>query len=151
MNREKTASFAFRFAPHILPSQLQMETRRHIAAERKRSGEYNCAQAVLCTYADKCGMTEEAARNVTHAFAAGMGNMEGTCGALVGAGIVLGLAKKERAAAMRSMRQVMQKFQDRNGATQCRALKGIGKGCPLRECPDCVSDASEFLEEELQP
>ena len=126
-----------------------METRKHIAAERKRSGEYNCAQAVLCTYADLCGITENEARHITHAFAAGMGNMEGTCGALVGAGITLGMAKNDRAAAMRCMRQVMQKFQERNGATQCRQLKGIGKSCPLRECSDCVSDAAEFLEEEL--
>ncbi len=32
-----------------------METRKHIAAERKRCGSHNCAQAILCTYADKVG------------------------------------------------------------------------------------------------
>ena len=35
----------------------------------------------------------------------------------------------------------------RNGATRCKLLKGIGTGQPLRDCPDCVADASEFLEE----
>lgn len=124
-------------------------TRRHIAAERKRSGEYNCAQAVVCTYADVVGIDEATARNACLAFAAGMGNMEGTCGALVGAGITLGLATADRARAMKAMRDVMMQFQQRNGATQCRKLKGIGSGCPLRECPDCVADACEFMEQHL--
>ena len=35
----------------------------------------------------------------------------------------------------------------RNGATRCKLLKGIGTGQPLRDCPDGVADASEFLEE----
>ena len=126
-----------------------MESRKFDAAEKKRCGRYNCAQAVICTYCDKAGIDEETALNIGNAFAAGMGNMEGTCGALVGAGVVLGLAKKDRAAAAREMRQIMSKFQQRNGATQCKMLKGIDSGKVLRECPDCVADAAEFLEEAL--
>ena len=78
-----------------------------------------------------------------------MGTMEGTCGALVGAGIVLGLATKDRAAARKGMRQVMTQFQQRNGATQCKLLKGVGTGVVLRECTGCVADAAELLEEQL--
>ena len=48
------------------------------------------------------------------------------------------------------MRQMMTKFQQRNGATQCKLLKGVGTGKVLRECPLCVADASEFLEELLE-
>jgi hypothetical protein len=36
-----------------------------------------------------------------------MGNMEGTCGALVGAGLVLGLVNKDKAKSMKQMRQIM--------------------------------------------
>lgn len=75
--------------------------------------------------------------------------MEGTCGALVGAGIVYGLACKDKAKAIKGMRQMMEKFKQRNGATQCKILKGVGTGKVLRECPLCVADASEFLEELL--
>ena len=50
---------------------------------------------------------------------------------------------------MRGMRQMMEKFKQRNGATQCRMLKGVGTGKVLRECPLCVADAAEFLEEQL--
>lgn len=78
-----------------------------------------------------------------------MGNMEGTCGAIVGAGIVYGLAARDKAKSVRGMREIMEKFQERNGATQCKQLKGVGTGKVLRECPMCVADASEFLEELL--
>ena len=53
-----------------------METRKDIAAEKKRCGSHNCTQAVLCTYHDFAGMEEETIKNVGNAFAAGMGNME---------------------------------------------------------------------------
>ena len=112
-----------------------METRKHIAAERKRCGSHrsalplcsakNCAQAILCTYADKVGIDEETARNIANSFGAGMGNMEGTCGALVGAGITLGMFTKDRAKSMKGMKQMMTQFQQRNGATQCKLLKGV--------------------------
>ena len=124
-----------------------METRKFIAAEKKRSGKCNCAQAVIATYCDKCDIDEKQAMNIGHAFAVGMGNMEGTCGAIVGAGVVLGLVEKDKIKSQKGMRQIMEKFQTRNCATQCKLLKGIGTGCVLRECPDCVADACEFLEE----
>ena len=127
-----------------------MASRKEEAAEKKRCGQYNCAQAVICTYCDKAGISEETASNLGNAFAAGMGTMEGTCGALVGAGIVLGLINKDKAKTMREMRQIMTKFKARNSETQCYKLKGLETGCPLRECPDCVADAVEFLEEFIE-
>lgn len=121
-----------------------METRKQIAVEKKQSG-CNCAQAVLCTYADLAGIDEATAMHLAAPFGSGMGNMEGTCGAIVGAGLVLGLS----GASTKQMRQVMNKFQERNGATQCKLLKGIGTGNVLRECSDCIADAAEFLEEQI--
>ena len=87
--------------------------------------------------------------NIAGAFGGGMGNMEGTCGAIVGAGVVLGLANKDKVKSMKQMRQIMSKFQERNGATQCKLLKGVGTKVVLRECADCVADAAEFLEEQI--
>ncbi len=125
----------------------EMETRKHLAAERKACGKYNCAQAVACTYVDKMGMSEEKVQNMTAAFGTGMGNMEGTCGALVGAGVVVGMILKDRNEARKQMRGMMEKFRERNHATQCKQLKGLGTGQVLRDCNDCVADAAEFLEE----
>lgn len=126
-----------------------MESRKSEAAEKKRSGQCNCAQSVICTYCDKAGIDEQTAMNIGNSFAAGMGNMEGTCGALVGAGVVLGLVNKDKAKSVREMREIISKFQERNGATQCKMLKGIESGNVLRECPDCVADACEFLEDAI--
>ncbi len=126
-----------------------METRKHIASEKLQSGTHNCAQAIVSTYADIIGLDETTAKNIANAFGGGMGNMEGTCGALVGAGIVLGLATTDRAKSRAGMRQVMMRFQERNGATQCKLLKGVGTNIVLRECSGCVADAAEFLEEQL--
>ena len=97
-----------------------METRKQIAAEKKRCNSHNCAQAILHTYAD-----------------------------IAGIGLVLGLVNKDKAKSMKQMRQIMTKFQERNGATQCKLLKGVGTKVVLRECPDCVADAAEFMEEVL--
>lgn len=125
-----------------------MKSRISEAVEKKNCG-YNCAQALLCTYCDLAGLDEETARNLGSAFGLGMGNMEGTCGAITGAGMVLSLASDDRVKSIRGMKQIMNKFQLRNGATQCKMLKGVGTGRVLRECSDCVADAAEFLEEEL--
>ena len=123
-----------------------MDSRKQMAVEKKHCG-LNCAQAVLCAYADIAGIDEETAIRLAAPFGAGMGNMEGTCGAITGAGLVLGLVSK--GPSTKQMRQIMNKFRERNGATQCKLLKGVGTGKVLRECSDCVADAAEFLEEEI--
>ena len=125
---------------------IVMESRKQMAVEKKHCG-LNCAQAVLCAYADIAGIDEETAIRLAAPFGAGMGNMEGTCGAITGAGLVLGLVSK--GPSTKQMRQIMNKFRERNGATQCKLLKGVGTGKVLRECSDCVADAAEFLEEEI--
>ncbi len=127
-----------------------METRKHIAAEKKRCNSHNCAQAILHTYADLAGIDEETSMKMAAGFGAGMGNMEGTCGALVGAGMVLGCIYKDKLQATKRMREIMNKFQQRNGATQCKMLKGVGTHQVLRQCPDCVADAAEMLEAQLE-
>ena len=48
-----------------------METRKHIAAEKKRCNSHNCAQAILHTYADVAGISEEEAMNIAGAFGGG--------------------------------------------------------------------------------
>ncbi|MFR8949551.1 MAG: C-GCAxxG-C-C family protein [Bacilli bacterium] len=126
-----------------------MESRKETASAKKASGAYNCTQAVCCTYHDFTGLDEETIKHAGNSFAVGMGNMEGSCGALIGAGIVYGLFTKDKAKSARGMRQIMEKFQQRNGATQCKLLKGAGTGKMLRECKMCVADASEFLEDLL--
>ena len=126
-----------------------MNSRKELAAEKKRCNSHNCAQAVACTYCDLVGLPERTAFEITGPFGGGMGTREGTCGSLVGAGIILGLKTKDRELSKKRMKEIMTRFQERNGATRCCELKGIGTGKVLRDCPDCVADASEFLEDYL--
>ncbi|WP_027453500.1 C-GCAxxG-C-C family protein [Segatella baroniae] len=126
-----------------------MESKVKDAVERKMKG-FNCAQAVACTYCDIAGIDAETMKNVTNAFGVGMGCMEGTCGSLIGAGVVLGLHHKDKVKAMKAMRIIMEKFQKRNGSTICKVLKGIETKKVLRPCNDCVADAAEFLEQEIE-
>lgn len=116
-----------------------------LARELKRSGKCNCAQAVACAFADAIGADADMIWNSTAAFGSGMATMEGTCGAVTGAGVIIGLAASDRNAARVMMKDLITRFRSRNGATICRELKGIGTGTPLRACEDCVADSAEFL------
>jgi len=122
-----------------------MESRIEEAVNKKKKG-YNCAQAVACTYCDYAGVDEETMFNICQAFGTGMGTLEGTCGAIVGAGVVLGMMNKQRLKTNQDIRKIMQDFKAQNSTVICKELKGIGTGKVLRECNDCVRDAARFLE-----
>lgn len=121
-------------------------TRVEEAVNKKKCG-YNCAQAVACTYCDLAGVDEDTMRNITQAFAVGMGTMEAGCGALAGAGVVLGMKNKDQRKTFADTRVLMNKFQEQNGTVICKELKGMETGKVVRECNDCVMDAAKFLEE----
>ena len=126
-----------------------MESRADKAAELKRSGKCNCAQAIACTYCDFAGMDEKTMSDLAQGFGFGMGTLEGTCGSIIGAGIVLGAHNKDRRKTVQDMRVIMTEFNERNGTVTCKTLKGTETGKLLRECPDCVKDAAEMLEKIL--
>lgn len=115
----------------------------------KSSGKYNCAQAVACAFAPETDIDETVLYNAANAFGVGMGRMETTCGALAGAGMVVGMVTGDRVKAMKTMGAIVDRFRQRNGATLCKELKGIGTGQPLRPCHLCVADATEFLADTL--
>ena len=62
-------------------------------AVQLKHGGCNCCQAVLCAFAEETGMTEDELMRIGAAFGGGMGCMEGTCGALLGAQMLLGIKK----------------------------------------------------------
>ncbi len=127
-----------------------MESRKELAVNKKRNG-YNCAQAVACSFCDYAGIEEEQMKRITQAFGVGMGTMEGTCGAITGANVVLGLKNGgDRGKTVTEARKIMTDFQNQNGAVTCKVLKGIETGKMLRNCEDCVRDAVELLEKALQ-
>jgi len=126
-----------------------MKKRIEEAVERKHKG-FNCAQAVACTYCDYANIDEETMRNITQAFGVGLGTLEGNCGAISGAAVVIGLANKNQRETFADTRKIMTNFKERNKSVTCKELKGLETGCVLRECDDCVRDAAEFLENILE-
>lgn len=126
-----------------------MESRVEIAVEKKKHG-YNCAQAIACTYCDLAGIDEQDMKKLTQGFAAGIGgSMDGTCGALIGAVNVIGMVNKSPQKTMESASNIITSFKRRNKTTICKELKGIEDGVIKRDCVDCVRDAAQFMENEL--
>ncbi len=119
---------------------MTINERAEKAAALKSSGQYNCAQAVAAVLADETSLTEEQLTQLTAGFCAGMGNMEATCGALIGAGMITGL-KTEGKGTLRLTRELQEEFGRKCGAIRCKDLKAAVDGKPLCPCEDCVRNA----------
>ncbi len=129
---------------------------------------YNCSQAVLSSYCEQFGLDYELALKIATGFGGGM-HINGTCGAVTGAFMVLGLkygnTKQNKDAKEKTYRKVMQfanRFTKRNGSVKCHDLidcdittrEGLEiarqKGVFSSLCPKLVQDAAEILEEILK-
>ena len=110
------------------------------AAELKKRGVYNCAQAVAFVLADQTDLTEAELLKINSGFAVGMGNMEATCGALVGAVIMAGLSQGGKGT-VRLAKQMSEQFVKKTGAALCKDLKGRDTKVVLCPCEDCVRNA----------
>ncbi len=119
---------------------MTLNERAESAAELKGSGACNCTQAVTKVLTDQTTLTEEQLMQISSGFAAGMGNMEATCGAMIGAAMIAGL-KTEGKGAVMATRKIQEEFRRRCGALKCRDLKAIKDGRPLCPCDDCVRNA----------
>ena len=120
-----------------------------LAVQLKHNG-CNCCQAVLCAFADESGMTESQLRQLGAGFGAGMGCMEATCGALVGAQMLLGLKKYSGRPVLAEARGLYRAFAEKCGASICRELKGKDTGKVLCECDDCVRIAAGLIGEIIE-
>ena len=127
---------------------MNKEERAELAAQYKLSGKYNCCQAVAKAYSDKLSVSEEEMLRLTAGFAVGMGCMEATCGALIGAVMVAGLLTEGRGTVKLS-REMLKSFEEKCGATVCGDLKGAETGKVLCPCEDCVRNAVLSAEEVL--
>lgn len=118
------------------------------AIELKKN-RMNCAQAVLCAYAEELQMPEDVLKRMGAAFGGGMGNMKGNCGALCGAEAVLGMMKYDGKPLGKEAAALYTSFQEKCGSTICKELKGVETGTMLCSCNDCVRNAVAALEELL--
>lgn len=115
-----------------------------------RHGKFNCAQAIALAFNDITDIDDDTVYRMTQAFGGGLGGMDGQCGALSGAAVIIGLMYDDKQTAMMKIKRIADTFKDRNGTLICRELKGVDSGESVRSCDDCVRDVSEFLERELR-
>lgn len=127
-----------------------MTDKQKLAVELKnRTGDahYNCCQAVACMFSKESGVSEDVLKRIGAGFGLGMGGMEGTCGALCGAEMILGLTKYKGSPIRNDAKELHRKFTQICGGSICRELKGVGTGKVLCSCDDCVRNAVALLEE----
>jgi C_GCAxxG_C_C family probable redox protein len=129
---------------------------------------FNCSQAILSSFCEQFGMDYELALKIATGFGGGM-HINGTCGAVTGAFMVLGLkygnTEQNKDAKEKTYRKVVQyanRFTKRNGSVKCHDLLGCDittlegvqkareKGLFSSICPKLVRDAAEILEATLK-
>lgn len=123
----------------------------------KHTRGYNCAQIVLCSYAEELGIDEETLFRISEGFGAGMGGMMQTCGAVTAMFMALGLANSSgdlqacdtKPQTMKKVRELAAEFEKKNGSIVCRELKEIDTGKVLRSCDGCIEDGIRILGEYL--
>ena len=146
------------------------ETRRDKAARLFGDG-CNCAQAVLCAYADVLGLDEELAAKLAFPFGGGMGRLREVCGAVSAMLMVLGLTEgcDLAAAATPAMldgyarvRALAGSDREAHGSILCRELLERiqqdppqvplkADGQPQRPCIVYVLGAVDLIEREISP
>jgi len=127
---------------------------------------FNCSQAVLSSYCEQFGLDEKTALKIATGFGGGM-HIDGTCGAVTGAFMVLGLKYGNTSAEDQVTKENVyvkvikfsKRFNDEHGSTQCHELLGCDistregleiarqKGVFSVICPKLVKHAAEILEE----
>lgn len=90
---------------------------------------YNCSQAVLCAFADECGISEDTAWKVSSSFGGGLGRLREVCGAFSGmamaAGLIYGYEKDspaQKSEHYKRIQHLADKFREENGSIICREL-----------------------------
>lgn len=127
---------------------------------------YACSQAILTQYCEPFGLDRDIAMQLAAGFAAGM-RMGGTCGAVTGAYMVLGLQYSDencdKPEGRKQVYQVVCEFTERfakiHGTVDCKALLGCdistqaGMQTAMQKnlfktiCPKYVKTAAALLEE----
>jgi C_GCAxxG_C_C family probable redox protein len=143
-------------------------SRSQKAYEKMAEHKMNCAQSVITSFSEDFGLDKDLALKISRSFGGGMGQSKGTCGAVTGAYMVLGLAlkstgeyMKDRAEMAAAMAEFNRRFQELHGILNCTDLCGYDLSLPEQGaearrknvfttvCPGLVRDAARILEDLL--
>ena len=129
---------------------MSKEMDRAVELRSRTDIHYNCAQTVLCAFADTLGMSEEEAFKLGSHFGGGM-KMGATCGVITSGLMILGMAGKGETAVAK---KYVDGFRERhNGVLNCAELLRINAergGTRKPHCDGMVYEAITALEEMLK-
>ena len=129
---------------------MSKEMDRAVELGSRTDIHYNCAQTVLCAFADTLGMSEEEAFKLGSHFGGGM-KMGATCGVITSGLMILGMAGKGETAVAK---KYVDGFRERhNGVLNCAELLRINAekgGTRKPHCDGMVYEAVAALEEMLK-
>lgn len=113
----------------------------------------NCCQSVCLAFADKLGIDENILFKISEGFGAGMGNLQGSCGALSAAVMIAGIynsdgkdaEKRTKSKTYRLVSQINNEFIKEAGSMYCKDIKGIETGKILKSCDGCIEAAVDII------
>ncbi len=120
-----------------------------------------CAESVLLAMAEQQGIRSDLLPRIATGFCSGMARTGGQCGAVNGAMMAIGLANGRRApgdpvdASYVLIQELMLRFEERFGSTNCRELMGVDFRTPegqatfldrhlIERCKEYVQGAAEI-------
>ena len=95
---------------------MTIEERAELAVETFAAGKGNCTQSVLCAWEDKISVDHDTLMKLGAGYGAGMGCMQATCGALIGAVMLSGKERRDDLQGLKGRR-------DRQGPLSLRAVR----------------------------
>lgn len=105
-------------------------TQKSQLAKQYFENGYNCAQSVLLAFCEETQLSQEQAAKLASTFGGGMGRMREVCGAVSAMFMVEGLlkgysdpkAKEEKSAVYETVRELADRFREKNHSIICREL-----------------------------
>ncbi|OGP86986.1 MAG: hypothetical protein A2031_10275 [Deltaproteobacteria bacterium RBG_19FT_COMBO_43_11] len=127
---------------------------------------YNCAQAIVKTYAGDVGMSEEEGVKMASVLGGGIGRTGHVCGAVSGAALIIGMkfgstdntSLESKDKAYQKSKELLERFAAENKSILCKDILGYDistkeglmqarqSGVFIQKCPGFVSSAAKILE-----
>lgn len=124
----------------------------------------SCSQAMLQVFGESWGLGPDLAQRLGRPLGGGMGHLARMCGAVSAGVLVLGLAPldetdegERRRQVYKAVRQLVRRFEERHGSSDCEVLMGAHVGTPqgkekivaqdlvARLCPGFVRTVAQDL------
>ncbi len=148
-----------------LKFQTKMKDKIEKAVQNFANG-FNCAQSVLSAYNQEFNINDDDAFQLTSAYFGGLSFQDQTCGAILGAYLVIGLkygsAKPNDAEAkariLNASKIFAEKFKEKHGEIDCSSLVGLDlskpedrkrnqeEGTAKKVCPKYIEEAVRIIE-----